>query len=193
MAFERDPKKLFPHDHLLRYTIVPLIPAWITPNMITVFRLVCTPAVLWFLYVGNYTVGLPLFIFLAITDALDGTLARLRHQITQWGTFYDPVADKVLIGSVILVIVIKHINVTFGLFIVAIELLIILGGVFRRRAGKMNGANVFGKTKMLLQVIGVSFLLVALWSGQDLFVDVSVATLALATVFAVISLFTYGL
>jgi len=193
MAFERDPKKLFPHDHLLKYTIVPLIPRAVTPNMITAFRFVATPFCLWFLYIGNFAVGIPFFLFLALTDALDGTLARLRRQITPWGTFYDPVADKILIGSVILLIVIRHINVWFGLFMVAIELLIILGGVVRRREGKLNGANVFGKTKMLLQVFGVTFLLIALASGQDLFVDVSVGTLALATVFAVISLFTYGL
>ena len=193
MAFERDPKKLFPHDTLLRHTLIPLIPSWVTPNMITVFRFVCTPIVLFFLLMGNYAVGLTFFLVLALSDALDGTLARLRNQITPWGTFYDPVADKVLIGSVILLIVIKHINVAFGLFMVAIELMIIFGGVFRRRMGKMNGANVFGKTKMLLQVIGVSFLLIALWSGHDLFVDMSVGTLALATVFALISLFTYGL
>jgi len=46
---------------------------------------------------------------------------------------------------------------------------------------------------MCLQVIGVSFLLIALWAGYSLFIPLSIGTLSLAIVFAVISLFTYGL
>jgi CDP-diacylglycerol--glycerol-3-phosphate 3-phosphatidyltransferase len=193
MAFERDPKKLFPHDYLLKYTIVPLIPSFITPNAVTIFRLVCTPVALWFLYIENYAVGVPFFVFLAFTDALDGTLARLRNKITAWGTFYDPVADKLLIGSVVLLVVAKYVGLLFGLTIIGIEVAIILGAHHRRRKGKFHGANVFGKTKMFLQVAGVTLLLISIWSGWEVIVPYSVATLSLAIVFAVISLLTYGL
>ncbi|MBI4438282.1 CDP-alcohol phosphatidyltransferase family protein [Candidatus Uhrbacteria bacterium] len=191
--FERDPHKLFPHDYLLRYTIVPLIPCFITPNMVTVFRLAMTPVVLWFLSVQNFAVGVPLFWLVAFTDALDGSLARLRDRVTPWGTFYDPLADKIFIGSVVLVVVVKHVNIFFGLLILLVESAIILGAFVRRRRGKITSANIFGKTKMLLQVLGVTFLLIALWAGFDLFIPLSVGTLSLAILFAVISLFTYGL
>jgi hypothetical protein len=46
---------------------------------------------------------------------------------------------------------------------------------------------------MLLQVLGVTFLLIAVWSGISLFLPVSIATLSLAIAFAIVSLFTYGL
>lgn len=189
----RDPYRLFPHDHLLRYTLVPLVPRFITPNMVTVFRMVMTPVVLWFLYLENFAVGVPLFWFLALTDAMDGSLARLRQQVTHWGTFYDPLADKIFIGSVVLLVVVKHVNLYFGLLIVFIEGTIILGALVQRRHGKLMGANFFGKSKMFLQVLGVTFLLIALWAGFDLFIPLSIATLSLAILFAVMSLFTYGL
>jgi CDP-diacylglycerol---glycerol-3-phosphate 3-phosphatidyltransferase len=190
---DRDPAKLFPHDHLFKYTIIPLIPRGITPNMITILRFLLTPAVLWFLWMGDYTIGLPFFIFISLTDALDGSLARVRKQITDWGTFYDPIADKLLISSVVLLIVVQHIGLVFGLVIIILEALIILGGYYRRRRGSLHGANIFGKTKMVLQVVGVSFLLLAIWLGFNLFFPISVGVLSLAIIFAIISLFTYGL
>ena len=193
MFNERDPAKLYPHDYLMKYTILPLIPSFVRPNAVTILRFVLTPIVLWLLFVGNYAWGVPLFIFTSFTDAIDGSLARVRGQISPWGTFYDPVADKLLISTVALLIVAKHINVIFALIIVAVELLIVLGGLIRRKHGSIVSANVFGKTKMVLQVVGVSFLLFAVWFGFDLFIPASIGTLSLALVFAVISLFTYGL
>jgi CDP-diacylglycerol--glycerol-3-phosphate 3-phosphatidyltransferase len=188
-----DSSNLFPHDRLLRYTVVPLVPSFITPNMVTVLRILLTPVVLWYLALEQFAVGVPLFWFVAFTDALDGSLARLRNQVTAWGTFYDPLADKLFIGSVVLLVVVEHVNVWFAVLIVAVEAAIMLGAVVRRRRGKVMSANFFGKTKMFLQVLGVTFLLTALWAGYDLFIPLSVATLSLAIVFGMISLFTYGL
>lgn len=189
----RDPAKLYPHDRLFAVTLLPLIPRQVHPNHITVLRLFMIPIVLVYLATGQYEIGIPLFFFAAFTDALDGSLARARKQITDWGTFYDPVADKLLIGSVVLLIVVKHINIFFGFLIVFLELLIVLGGYVHKRQGQVTSANLFGKTKMFLQVMGVMFLLIALWAGVDLFVDISIGTFSLAIVFAVLSLLTYGI
>ena len=193
MSHHRDPKKLYPHDHLMKYTFVPLIPKFISPNAITMLRILGIPVVLYFLYFGIYSVGVPLFIFLAFTDALDGSVARLRNRITDWGTLYDPVADKILISTVVLLIVVKHINIVFGLLIVIIESVIVLVGFHRKNGGKITSANFFGKTKMVLQVLGVTLLLFAVWMGIDLFIPFSVGTLSLGIIFAVVSLFTYSL
>lgn len=191
--FERDPQKLFPHDQVMRYTFIPLVPSFVTPNMLTMLRIVLTPVVLWFLYLGNFEIGTPLFLFVAFTDALDGSLARLRNQITEWGTFYDPIADKIFIGSIVLLVVVQHLNVIFGLLIVLLEAIVVIMGYLRKRSGRVTSANIFGKTKMFLQVLGVFMLLIALWLGFDLFIPLSIGTLSLAIVFAVISLFAYGL
>ncbi|MFH1712189.1 MAG: CDP-alcohol phosphatidyltransferase family protein [Patescibacteria group bacterium] len=188
----RDPNKLFPHDYLLK-PLVFLIPQAVKPNHITVFRMIMTPVVLWLLLIENYQIGVPLFIFIALTDALDGSLARLRKQITAWGTFYDPVADKLLIGSVILLIVIKYVNPILAVALIAVELMIIVGGWYKRHNGAVQSANIWGKIKMFLEVCGVMFLLISLWFGADIFVDISNGTLVLAVIFAIVSLLTYSL
>lgn len=189
---KRDPRKLFPHDYLFK-PLVALFPASIIPNHITMFRMALTPFVLWFLILENYYLGIPLFLFAASTDALDGSMARIRKQVTSWGTFYDPIADKLLIGSVILLIVIKHVNPFIAVAIIVVEFMLIFGGWYKRRKGEVGSANVWGKVKMLLEVVGVLFLLLALGFGMDLFVDISQGTLILAIIFAIVSLLTYSL
>ena len=189
----RDPRKLFPHDYVLRYTILPFIPRFLTPNRVTVIRMMLTPFVLYFLSVQNFRVGVPLFLFAAFTDALDGSLARVRHHITEWGTFYDPFADKLLVGSVMLLVVVQHVNPLLAALIVFVDALILLGGYIRKKQGKPVGSNLFGKTKMFFQILGVSLLLFALWAGVDVFIPLSIGTLSLAVILAVISLFTYGI
>lgn len=190
---ERDAYRLFPHDHLMKYVFLPLIPRFVSPNHITILRFILTPFVLWFLLSEQYSIGVPLFFFAAFTDALDGSLARVRRQITDWGTIADPVADKLLIGLVVLFFVIKYIGLFFGLLILFIELIIIAGGFLRKHNGIFVSANVFGKIKMFLQVVGVMFLLVSLWIDFDLFRSVSIGTFTLAIVFAVLSLLSYGI
>lgn len=191
MAF--DPHKVQRHDYILKYSILPLIPGFCRPNHLTILRLVLTPFVLYFLMQENYQIGVPLFFITALTDLIDGSLARVRKQITEWGTFYDPVADKVLIGSVAILIVAQHINVWMALIIIGLDLILVIGGYLRRREGEVIHANTWGKLKMCLQVAGVMALLIAVWLGVDLFIPFSIGTFSLAIVFAVISLFTYGL
>ncbi len=169
------------------------MPSWVRPNHLTLSRIILTPFVMWVLYFENYALGIPLFVMVAFTDALDGSMARIRKQITSWGTFYDPFADKLLIGSVILLIVIQHVNPIIAIALILLEALLILGGWYGRQHGKIRSANIWGKIKMLLQFFGVLFLLMALWLGIDLFVEISNGTLILAVIFAMVSLLTYSL
>lgn len=185
--------KLFPHDKLLRVTVVPLVPKWIHPNHITVLRLFMIPAVIfciWFMY---WEWAFWLFLAAAFTDALDGSIARLRKKITMWGTIADPIADKLLVGSVVIVFVAREINVFFAVFIILLELMILGGAYYRKKKGIYTSANNAGKIKMLLQVIGVCLLLLARVFGVQLAVPFAVGTFSLAIVFAMISLVTYSL
>ncbi len=193
MPLQRDPRALYPHDRVLARTILPFIPDSVTPNMVTGLRFALTPIVLALLVAGRWAWGVPLFVFAALTDALDGSLARVRRQITDWGSFYDPVADKLLIGSVILLIVARYVGMRFALSILGVDVLIALGGYWGKRHGRHMRANVFGKAKMFAQALGVSLLLVSVWAGNAMLFAWSVAILVIALMLAVISLFTYGL
>lgn len=187
----RDPRKPYPSDYFLKYTILPLIPQWVTPNQVTILRMALTPLAIWLIMVGNYPIAIPFFLFVALTDAIDGAMARVRNQITDWGTMWDPIADKLLIGSAVFVIVLEHVNIFLGLLLLVIELVAVIGGYWRFRGGKIQPANVWGKIKMILEVVGVTSLLVALAFNINLLVQLSFGTLALAVVFAVASLLTH--
>ncbi len=193
MLMTNETVKLYWHDRILAKTILRLIPRDVRPNHLTILRFLLTPFVLYYLWRENWPVVVPLFLFAALTDALDGSLARTRKQITMWGTVADPAADKLLIGSVVALFVAQEIDIVFATIIIVIELMIILTGLARRRRGEYVSANWYGKLKMLFQVVGVTALLIARWSGIQLFVPFSIGTLSIAIVFAVISLLTYGL
>ncbi len=183
---------LAPHDRLLGAIFIRFIPSFVRPNHLTVLRLILTPIVLWLLWTQQWPWAFGLFLFTAFTDALDGTLARLRKQITLWGTMADPAADKFLIGSCVVVFVAREVNLMFALAIILIELMIVAGAMYRRRQGRYASANNYGKIKMFLQVVGVSMLLLAKLAGFSLFVPFAVGTLSLAIAFAVVSLLTYS-
>ncbi|MBT4856813.1 CDP-alcohol phosphatidyltransferase family protein [Candidatus Uhrbacteria bacterium] len=189
---KRDPEQLFPHDKLIR-PFLAVIPRAVHPNHVTILRMILTPVVLYFLFKQNYNIGVPLFVVTAMTDALDGTLARVRKQITRWGTFYDPIADKMLIGSVIILILLQHVNPLIAFSVIGVEILMMAGGWYQRRRGIVVTANIWGKVKMILEFTGVLLLLISLWLGVDLFVELSEGTLILAIIFAVIALLTYSL
>ncbi len=190
---DRDPNKLYPHDHVLAWTVLPLIPSSVSPNMITVLRFVLTPGVLFLLYVQNWTWGIPAFLLTAFTDAIDGSLARVRHQVTAWGTFFDPVADKLLIGSIVMLMVAEYVGSSFALLILACELLVALGAYRRHRRKGIASANIFGKIKMMVQVIGVTILLVAAGTNNLLLIPWSVGFFSIALALALASFFTYSL
>ncbi|HVM90340.1 MAG TPA: CDP-alcohol phosphatidyltransferase family protein [Verrucomicrobiae bacterium] len=183
---------LAPHDRLMGAVFVRWLPKFIRPNHLTILRVILAPVVLYLFWTEQWTAAFWLFIFAALTDALDGSMARLRKEITLWGTMADPVADKLLIGTSVVVFVAREVNALFALVIVSVELLIVLGAVYRRRQGRYSSANGYGKIKMLLQVIGVALLILAKLSGLHLAVPFGVGTLSLAIAFAVLSLFTYS-
>lgn len=155
-------------DRLIKVLILWCIPHTITPNHITLARMLLTPFVIALLIVGNYAWGVPLFLVVACTDAVDGALARTRDQITQWGMMFDPVADKFLILPVVLVLVFSNLHWVLAAALVAMEVFIMIMALLWRKQGGIISANVWGKIKMFLQVSGVLLLLLSLWLSVPL-------------------------
>ena len=180
--------RLLPHDRIYQCVLDPLIPARLTPNHVTVFRMLMIPPVLYFLHEGQFQVGVPLFMLAAFTDALDGSMARVRKQITEWGIVFDPLADKLLIGSVIFLIAIQHINFYLGMALLAVESFMIIAASIRHKRGKIEPANFWGKLKMITEVLAIFLLLIAVWMDISLLISISAGTLALALVVAIVSI-----
>ena len=184
--------KLYPHDKLFYRFFVRFLPASVEPNDLTKLRFILTPFVWLMLWDERWAWALSIFAIAALTDAMDGTLARMRKQITMWGTVADPTADKILIGSVVVLFVAREVNITFAAIIILMECLIVASAIYRKRKGITSSANNYGKVKMILQVAGVGMLLVAKLMGVETAVPFAVGTLSLAIAFALVSLLTYG-
>jgi CDP-diacylglycerol--glycerol-3-phosphate 3-phosphatidyltransferase len=180
-------------DRLLEKTILPFIPYTITPNQITMVRFILTPLVIWLFIAGQYALALPLFLFTALTDAVDGAMARTRNQITNWGKIFDPIADKLLIGSTVFVFVSKYLHWALAGSIIGIELLFFVFGYFWLRRKKVVQANIFGKIKMVLQVFGVVVLLTGVLWNVPLLFSSAYGIFILAIIFAFLSLLSYGI
>jgi CDP-diacylglycerol--glycerol-3-phosphate 3-phosphatidyltransferase len=187
------PAQTYPHDRLLAATVLKLLPSRVRPNHLTVLRMLLTPLVVWSVYAHDHLVSIPLFLAVAFTDALDGSLARVRDRVTDWGKVWDPVADKLLIGSVAVVLLLQEFPPELAVVIFGLEAMFLLGGYFRKRQGMIVSANLWGKFKMLLQVVGVVLFLLSLQTGLDGFAYASYAIFGVATLSAVASLFSYGL
>lgn len=186
-------EKVYFHDRILAASILKLFPRSVKPNYVTVFRFIATPFVVVLMVYGNYVIGLMAFLFTAFSDVIDGSLARTRDQITNWGKIYDPLADKILIGSMVFIIVLKYIDYWTAIIIIVLELIIITAAWIRKTEGRKIEANLWGKIKMCLQVSGVSILLLAVifkWQGLLPFAS---GVLYLAIAFAVVSLLTHGI
>jgi cardiolipin synthase len=67
------------------------------PNLLTYVRIIAVPVFIWAFQTRQYRLALFLFIGAAVTDGLDGLLARVLHQQTRLGGLLDPVADKLLV------------------------------------------------------------------------------------------------
>ena len=180
-------------DRLLKSTLLFLIPQRVRPNHLTVFRMLATPFVFLLIWRENYIWGIPVFLLVALTDALDGALARVRNQITDWGRLFDPLADKLLIGSLVVAIVWTKLDPWLAGVILFLEMIFITTGWRRHKKGLIIEANRWGKIKMILQVAGILILLIGLLLPWPYFFHISRLTFILAILFAIISLLTYGI
>lgn len=190
--FERADKILWT-DKLQAATILKLFPRRVLPNHVTVFRFFATPVVALLMFYENYSVGLIAFLLVAFSDAIDGAMARTRSQITEWGKIYDPLADKILIGSMVFIIILRYIDFWTAMVIIGLEIIIIFSAWRKKRKGNIIQANIWGKIKMWLQVIGVVVLLLGIVFDWQAFLPLASGVLYLAIAFAIVSLLTYGI
>lgn len=153
------------------------------PNKLTISRMVMIPIFITFFYVhfaGHYFVALAIFAIASLTDFLDGKIARKYNLVTNLGKFLDPIADKVLVLSALVIMLTKPeklfiaglgewalIVAGCGVALILAREIIVSG--FRMVAastGMVIAADIFGKYKTATQDIAIVILLIGLGAGE---------------------------
>ena len=141
------------------------------PNSLTITRIfivpllvvvLLTPYVEDWLGITRYTIAIVLFLAAAITDFFDGHLARKRNQVSRLGIMLDPIADKLLISSALIVLVEKNLAPAWAVVIILGREFAITGlRSIAAADGMIISAQMSGKLKMWAQCIAIVALLVA--------------------------------
>jgi cardiolipin synthase (CMP-forming) len=132
------------------------------PNQLTLARMVFLPFILIKLLDGHYRGALILFFLAGVSDGLDGLLARRLGQQTLLGQYLDPIADKMLLSTVFLVLsIVRKIPWKFTVLVFSRDICILLvSGVLYTIAGLRDfRPSVFGKANTLAQLAAVVFVM----------------------------------
>jgi cardiolipin synthase len=145
------------------------------PNLLTLMRLFIIPFLLIEILDGHYGVSFALFMLAGISDALDGLLARWLSQKTTLGLYLDPIADKLLLSS--LFVVLTHVGliplyVTVLVFSRDVGILLIATLLFVTGTLRDFRPSVFGKLNTFVQIIALIVVIC-----QKLFLSSQLATL----------------
>jgi cardiolipin synthase (CMP-forming) len=133
-----------------------------TPNLITLLRLIFIPFIIITVIDNNYRWALVLFVLAGVSDGLDGTLARALKQKTVLGQYLDPIADKLLLSSLFLVLSLLHKipwRITILVFSRDICIIATCAVLYATTSLRTFQPSVFGKVNTLAQIVALFFVL----------------------------------
>jgi len=141
-----------------------------TPNLVTLSRIVLIPLIIglyylpedWLSYYGKNVAATVVFILAALTDWLDGYLARRLNQTSAFGAFLDPVADKlIVVGALIALLHLNRVDMLVALIIVGREIAISALREWMAKVGQAKSVAVafIGKLKTVAQMVAIPLLL----------------------------------
>ncbi len=139
------------------------------PNLLTWLRIVLIPLLILVIYfptgISQYHINLSatvIFVLAALTDWVDGWLARRWNQTSTFGEFLDPVADKLMVCTTLVALIdLDRVGPIIGAIIIGREITIsaLREWMLKAGAGKSLSVNSLGKTKTVFQMIAIPFLL----------------------------------
>lgn len=143
------------------------------PNILTMLRLLSVPVTVWLMVEGRMAPAFWLFVAAGVTDAVDGAVARLFDARSRLGMWLDPLADKVLLVSIYLVMGMQeHIPLWLVVLVVLRDVLILLYAVVYVLAGSFTGTPLFiSKINTAAQILLAAVVLARLglgWGGPML-------------------------
>ena len=178
------------------------------PNKLTIFRIILVPimVIIPFLGIDGKIFGIPtewiiidlIFIIASITDKLDGYLARKNNQVTSFGKFLDPLADKILVlAAMVMLVEMSKLPAWIPIIVLAREFMV--SGyrlIAVEKGGEVIAASKWGKLKTVTQMIAIILAILDLnafgecfkgvLQGGDLILNLIVTILMIVQVIATI-------
>ncbi len=179
------------------------------PNKITVARIIMAVAILILLTIPWYQVGFEfptfmikgnilinskyliaggLFVIAAISDCLDGYIARSRNLVTDFGKVMDAIADKILVNGLLIILAYDgFISVIIPVIIITRDIIVDSCKMACGNKGHVVGASILGKIKTIFMLVGVTLLLFYNLPFELLGVNVAYILVIIATILSVVS------
>ncbi len=132
------------------------------PNLLTLLRICLAPFLVAAILEGEYTFSFVLFVAAGLTDALDGALARMLRQRSVLGAYLDPVADKLLLSTLFLVLMHKGlmpVTVTVLVFGRDVGILLVAALLYAAVGRREFPPSIFGKANTAAQISAVAAVL----------------------------------
>lgn len=133
------------------------------PNLLSLFRVILIPFIVWsYFALEQPYVALGLIVLSAVTDIVDGIIARKCNMVSDFGKIFDPIADKLTQGTVIICLILKYplmLSLIIA-FVIKEVIMGIMGLVTAKKYGEVNSAKWYGKanTVLLYSVMGLLML-----------------------------------
>ena len=193
MGFEMDePSPSSPSDRRDKPPVLKDLRA--APNQLTFLRLCIIPFLVTAVLDGRYHTAFALFILAGISDGLDGLLARILQQRTRLGEYLDPIADKLLLSTLFLVLMHQGLiprRVTILVFSRDVGIVVVAALLFASTGARDFRPSLWGKANTLVQIIAIATTLWTAFYAPLFLVLVRKLSLILTFALTLISWFHY--
>ncbi|MFA9399107.1 MAG: CDP-diacylglycerol--glycerol-3-phosphate 3-phosphatidyltransferase [Clostridiaceae bacterium] len=160
-------------------------------NKLTLFRIILVPFFLIFTYINTSTsiyIATAIFILASLTDKLDGYIARSRNQITDFGKFMDPLADKLLVLSALITLVDFHIIPAWiAVIIIGRELAVTGLRAIAANSKNVIAASNWGKAKTVTQMVAIIIAFININLNNSIINLLFIVMIILAVIVTIIS------
>jgi cardiolipin synthase len=166
-----------------------------TPNLLTFLRLCIVPFLVLAVLDGRFQLAFGLFVLAGVTDALDGTVARLLHQRTMLGQYLDPVVDKLLLSTLFLVLHHEALisrRVTVLVFARDLGILVVAAILYATTSIRNFKPSVFGKANTVAQILALAAVMLAQFFGPPWVIELRYWALTITVILTVFSGFHYA-
>lgn len=172
---------------------------WTVPNILTLLRIILIPILVLVFYLAgqwSYQLSAAIFGLAALTDMLDGYLARRLRQISVFGAFLDPVADKLMVAVALVLLVQDNPTPLFAIpaaIIIGREIAISALREWMSEIGERTkvAVSVIGKIKTITQMVAILLLLYKLPLGPLPTHEIGLVLLYIAAILTLWSMFVY--